>query len=224
MALDDYDDHDAFLTGVILAFIVPTRKRTCGYACPKCIFRLQNQKQSPRDFAGDQLTPDLITEMIETFVREHIDFGSRPLAQLSIQGLNPFYDDLAQECSKRILAMSCWAPVGFVSSGDGVRECMDVIADAHATAYISIDAGPDKNPVLRPAVLPNGRPDPSRNSYDVATDALRALCEVDKQRDRAFAACTVMPKQAGNALDLVETFPDDLCEYVPIVFSPYISI
>ena len=147
-----------------------------------------------------------------------------PIAQFSIQGLNPFFDDLSKECSKRILQWSNCAPVAYVSSGDGVRDCIEAIADAHATSYISIDSGPKKNPILRPAVLPDGTPDRSRNSYDIAIDALRALCEVPKQRDRTYVACTLMPKQTQHAIDLVETLPDDLCEHVQVVFSPYISV
>ena len=220
-----HEKFNPLLHGVVLAFIVPTLERTCGYACPKCIFRLQNDLIDPRDFGDTQLSPDSIDDMIREYYEESLrkDWYA-PIGQFAIQGLNPFYDELSQECSKCILAWSHVAPVSFVSSGDGVRTCIDAIADARATCGISIDAGPDKNPILRPAVRPDGTPDPSRNSYEVAIDALRALCDREKLHDRIYITCTVMPKQAQNAVDVMQTLPIDLLSHVQFVFSPYIAV
>ena len=221
----DEDDLQYLGNGAAITFLVPS-PLGCGYACPGCIFVLQNNPLLPRSFDGKQLTPAKIKNLIEGFIERSVSVPGAPgIIALTIQGVQPFQEGLSRKCSVMILREGFHydIPVSYVSSGDGVPECLDVITEVRASSCISIDAERKTNNRIRPAVLPDGSPDPNRKSYDVAIEALRALATQKKLHDRIFVGCVVLPGKPERPFNLLEQFPDDLFPHVQFIFSPWIA-
>lgn len=224
---EELDAVEQLLDGYALCFLVPTKDGQCNYGCGFCVFKRQAFK--PTLIQGPQLTPESIHELIGCFATAYKrNPFEKPVVFLAVQGIQPFADEVSVACVREIFSWheELAAPCSLVSSGDGIQKNLELLASVRASVAVSIDAERETNAHVRPAVLPNGKRDPDRNSYDTAITGLDAMAEVPELEGRFSVACTVLPGCTHRPRELARTFPQRLLEQpgFRFVFSPYIKL
>ena len=216
--------------GTKLSFNLPAI-HGCGFRCKHCVYILENANPGKREhFTNRQMSPRTCIGLIKSFRESSsiVDFGKFPLNGISINGAQAFGDGNSILLTD-VIIRAAWQeggiPTSVISSGVGVPECLDILTQHRTMTYITLwDGVREENDRLRPAVFPDGTPDPSQSAYDIATEALHALVTTEELLDKVRIACSFKSGDVKRALNVLRLVPDHIREHVTFVFEPMIQV